>query len=76
MVEQWVACGNCCRCIIFLVSTRPERKMRFFEFLPFKRHKIGRRDELYGGGFQRNGLEIPEHANRNKCKEDNDKNKV
>jgi hypothetical protein len=50
--------------------------MRFFEFLPFKRHKFGMRDELYGGGFQRNGKEIREHANGNKCKKDIDKNKV
>jgi hypothetical protein len=25
-----------------LVSTRPEQKMRFFEFLPFKSHKFGK----------------------------------
>jgi hypothetical protein len=47
--------------------------MRFFELLPFKRHKFGTRDELCGEGFQSNGKEIRKHANRNKCKEDNDK---
>jgi hypothetical protein len=50
--------------------------MRFFEFLPFKRHKFRMRDELYRGGFQHNGMEKREHGNGNKCKGDNDKNKV
>jgi hypothetical protein len=52
----------------------PRAKMRFFEFLPFKRHKFRMRDELCGGGFQHNGIKKCKHGNRNKCKEDNDSN--
>jgi hypothetical protein len=54
----------------------PGAKNDFFEFLPLKRQKFGEMDGLCRRGFQHNGKGIREHGNRNKCKKDNDKNKV
>jgi hypothetical protein len=60
----------------FLVSICLQQKMSFFEFFPLKRQKFGEMDGLVGEDFNAMERKKRKHGNRNKCKEDNDKNKV